>query len=219
RSDWKWERLVPHIQPLDGRLVLDVGCGNGYHLWCMHAAGAACVLGIEPSLHYLMQFHAAQRYIQAESVQCVPLSMENLPQHMHVFDTAFSMGVLYHRRDPHSHLCELRQALKDAGELVLETLVVDRQDDSSLIIKDRYANMRNVYELPSPARLQRWLRDAGFASSSVVSVAPTDIQEQRRTAWMTSYSLAEALDARCPDRTIEGYPRPVRAVLVCRPAK
>jgi len=25
RSDWKWERLLPHIQPLAGRRVLDVG--------------------------------------------------------------------------------------------------------------------------------------------------------------------------------------------------
>src|SRR5690606_8399987 len=28
RSDWKWERLLPHLSPLEGRSILDVGCGN-----------------------------------------------------------------------------------------------------------------------------------------------------------------------------------------------
>ena len=26
RSDWKWDRVLPHIEPLKNRLVLDVGC-------------------------------------------------------------------------------------------------------------------------------------------------------------------------------------------------
>ena len=29
RSDWKWERIKPHIRPLKDRSVLDIGCGNG----------------------------------------------------------------------------------------------------------------------------------------------------------------------------------------------
>ncbi len=48
RSDWKWDRLLPHIKPLAGRKVLDVGCGNGYHGWRMRGAGAEFVLGIDP---------------------------------------------------------------------------------------------------------------------------------------------------------------------------
>ncbi len=40
RSDWKWDRVLPHLSPLKGRLVLDVGCGGGYHMWRMLGEGA-----------------------------------------------------------------------------------------------------------------------------------------------------------------------------------
>ena len=31
RSDWKWDRVLPHLSDLTGRTILDVGCGSGYH--------------------------------------------------------------------------------------------------------------------------------------------------------------------------------------------
>ncbi|MDP3902413.1 MAG: DUF1698 domain-containing protein, partial [Methylococcaceae bacterium] len=48
RSDWKWNRLKDHISPLQQRMVLDVGCGNGYHCWRMLGAGARMVIGVDP---------------------------------------------------------------------------------------------------------------------------------------------------------------------------
>lgn len=219
RSDWKWDRLAASISPLGGRKVLDVGCGSGYHLWRMHKAGAALVLGIDPSLLYLMQFNAAQHFIQQTNVQFLPLSMETLPAQMHTFDTVFSMGVLYHRRDPLLHLTELRQALDDNGELVIETLVIPGDDDSSLLLDDRYANMRNIYELPTVNRLCRWLSSTGFHNLNIVSVAPTSRQEQRSTAWMPSHSLAQALDPENSELTIEGHPRPLRAIITAQSRK
>lgn len=50
RSDWKWERILPHIAPLADRLILDVGCGNGYHCWRMLGEGAKRVIGIDRSV-------------------------------------------------------------------------------------------------------------------------------------------------------------------------
>ena len=49
RSDWKWERVLPHLSDLSGRTILDVGCGSGYHMWRMIGAGAHLAVGIDPS--------------------------------------------------------------------------------------------------------------------------------------------------------------------------
>lgn len=216
RSDWKWDRIAPHLSNLDGRTVLDVGCGSGYHLWRMHKTGAACCLGIEPSLLYIKQFEAAQHFLQQATVQMLPLTLEALPPNMGVFDTVFSMGVLYHRRDPHEHLRQLSAALAPQGELVLETLVIPDESNTCLDIDGRYANMRNVYELPSVTRLCQWLSESGFENLDVVDVTHTSVEEQRSTQWMSSHSLAEALDPQERMKTIEGHPSPLRATVICR---
>lgn len=216
RSDWKWDRIVSHLSPLQDRLVLDVGCGSGYHLFRMREAGAAQVLGIDPSLLYLKQFEAIQHYAADERLHFLPLTMESLPADMQAFDTVFSMGVLYHRRDPMAHLRELRQALRPGGEMVLETLIRPGDDDSVLAIRERYANMRNIHELPSVRRLEQWVADAGFSRIRTVSVQETSLEEQRRSHWMQSHSLEQALRTENQSLTIEGYPRPVRAVLLAQ---
>jgi tRNA (mo5U34)-methyltransferase len=48
----------------------------------------------------------------------------------------------------------------------------------------------------------------------VVDVAPTSLEEQRATEWMQSQSLVDFLDPSDHSKTTEGYPAPLRAVLV-----
>jgi tRNA (mo5U34)-methyltransferase len=218
RSDWKWDRLAPHIASLQDRCVLDVGCGNGYHMWRMRAAGAKLVIGADPSLFFLMQFSTMKHYIGQEPVYLLPLKSEDLPvfpSQKKGFDTVFSMGVFYHRRSPMEHLLELKQCLRSGGELVLETLVVDGDENTMLIPEDRYAQMRNVWFLPSTAMLERMLRRAGFINVRTVDVCQTTVNEQRSTEWMEWDSLPDFLDPANPDLSIEGYQAPTRAIIVC----
>ncbi len=214
RSDLKWDRLAGAIEPLDGRLVLDVGCGSGYHCWRMLGAGADTVVGLDPMLLYVLQFVAVRRYLGDLGAWVLPLRLEDLPADSRAFGTVFSMGVLYHRRSPLDHLRALRGALAPGGQLVLETLVVDGGPNTVLLPAGRYARMGNVWFLPSVAALTGWLARLGFAGIEVVDVTATTVAEQRTTSWMPRESLAEALDPRDAGRTVEGYPAPVRAIVI-----
>lgn len=215
RSDWKWERIAPQLSPLEGRVVLDVGCGSGYHCWRMLGAGAKRVIGIDPGILFLMQFLAVREYLPSPPpADLLPLRMEELPAGLALFDTVFSLGVLYHRRSPLDHLLELKSALKPGGELVLETLVIEGGPMETLMPEDRYARMRNVWFIPSVAMLQRWLERTGFRNVRAVDVTPTTTNEQRSTDWMQFQSLPDFLDPQDPNLTIEGYPPPIRATLV-----
>ncbi len=214
RSDWKWERVLPHISPLAGRTVLDVGCGSGYHMWRMIGAGAHLVVGIDPMQLFLVQFEAVRKLLNDDRrAHMLPLGIEQLPV-LQAFDTVFSMGVLYHRRSPLDHLLQLKNQLVSGGELVLETLVIEGDVNQVLVPGERYAQMRNVFFIPSAEALKSWLEKSGFVDVRIVDFALTTTEEQRRTDWMTSESLAEFLDPDDPSKTVEGYPAPLRAVLV-----
>jgi len=216
RSDWKWDRLIDHIQPLEGRTVLDIGCGSGYHCWRMAGAGAELVIGIDPSPLFVVQHQALQHFITQHNTYVLPLGIEDLPPRIEAFDTVFSMGVLYHRRSPIDHLIELRDCLRPGGELVLETLVVEGPEGYSLLPDDRYAKMRNTWFIPSTATLEQWLGRCGFKDVKTVDINITSIEEQRSTSWMTFDSLIDYLDPNDPSRTVESYPAPMRAVITGR---
>ena len=217
RSDWKWQRLQGEIEPLHNRLVLDVGCGNGYHAWRMVGEGARVVIGIDPTQLFVHQFAAMRHFLGPDHpVLLLPLGIEDLPPNMQAFDTVFSMGVFYHRRSPFSHLQELKGSLRPGGELVLETLVIEGGEGQVLVPQSRYAKMRNVWFIPSPVTLSAWLTRAGFKQVKLLDVTPTSVEEQRATDWMKFESLKDFLDPDNPELTIEGYPAPRRAILTAK---
>lgn len=217
RSDWKWARLRDALGDLRGKTILDVGAGNGYHVWRMLEAGADFVLAVDPTLLFNMQHRAASQYLAglAERHALLPIRFEEIPTGP-TFDVAISMGVIYHRKDPRAHVARLKAHTAPGGRVVVETLVVGIEHSPWLAPARRYARMRNVWIVPTVETLQVWLAEAGFRDIQVVSVAPTTVEEQRTTDWMRFESLAEALEPGDPTRTIEGYPAPVRAIVMGR---
>ncbi len=216
RSNLKWARIQDRISPLEDRLVLDVGCGNGYYALRMLGAGARRVIGIDPSLRFVYQFAALKKLFGPLPAHVLPLGLEQLPEANQAFDTVFSMGVLYHRRSPFAHLARLKDCLKPGGELILETLVIAGEEGRVLVPEGRYAQMRNIWFIPSPDTLISWLRRAGFKAVRLLDVTATSTREQRATDWMRFHSLTDFLDPQNPQQTLEGHPAPVRAVVVAQ---
>jgi tRNA (mo5U34)-methyltransferase len=146
----------------------------------------------------------------------LPLKLEELPEGNEAFDTVFSMGVIYHRRDHMEHIAQLMHHLKPGGELILEGLVIEGGPGDMLKPEGRYAKMKNVHTIPSPGMMMQWLVDAGLSDIRLLDVSPTTVEEQRSTDWMHFESLADYLDQNDPSRTVEAHPAPIRAVISAR---
>jgi len=213
RSDLKWNRVSNRIAPLQDRAVLDVGCGNGYYALQMFESGARAVIGIDPTLLYVMQFLAVTIDRCGIPVHVLPLRLQELPDPRRAFDTTFSMGVLYHQRAPIDHLRQLKGTLRQGGQLVLETIFVPGEESYACTPETRYARMKNVWLLPTLAELSTWLLRTGYRDIEIIDESITTTDEQRSTPWMTFESLAEALDPEDPTRTVEGWPAPRRVVV------
>ena len=212
RSDLKWNRIQDHI-PVGVNHALDVGCGSGYHMWRLLEAGCQNVLGVDPSILFAIQFAALQRYAKDKRIEFWPIPLEALPASEH-FDLVLSMGVLYHRRSPIDHLTQLKDQMTSGGRLILETLVIEGDDNQVLVPDDRYARMRNCWFIPSVQALTRWLERCGFSQIECIDVNWTEPTEQRSTHWSSPQSLIDSLDPNDPRRTDEGHPAPLRATLV-----
>lgn len=216
RSDFKWERVRQHLD-LHKKRILDVGGGSGYHGFRMLGDGAKSVVVIDPSCLFYHQFMAIKHFMGVDlPVHYIPVPLESLPCQSELFDVVFSMGVLYHRASPFEHLEQLKGQLNKGGTLVLETLIVDGDDCTVLVPEDRYAQMNNVYFLPSVAALSKWLAKVGFSDVRCVDIDVTSTDEQRATSWMDYHSLADFLDPNDASKTVEGYPRPKRAVMIAK---
>ena len=216
RSDMKWHRLEQYITPLKGRKVLDVGAGNGYFTLRIALEEAILALGIEPFLLFNYQFKAIKSLISnCTNAHLLPIRLEQMAP-APIFDTVFSMGVLYHQKEHLLHLQQLKKMMTVAGELVLETLIVEGDKNHALVPQGRYAKMRNVHCLPSVEKLKSWLKEANFKKIKVVNICKTTIQEQRKTKWIgkDSASLEDFLNPLDDNLTIEDHPAPKRVIVI-----
>ena len=214
QSNMKWMRLESDIKSLKNKLILDIGCGNGYYGWRMLGKGAKYIVGLDPSLLFYSQYMAVKKYLPDSNIEIIPFGVEALPVNELYFDTVFSMGVIYHRREPTEHLRQLSRCLKSGGELVIESIVIDSDNLDVLIPEEPYAKMKNVWAIPSLKLLVKWINDAGFKNTRVIDTTKTTSKEQRVTKWMQFESLNDFLDQNDRDKTIEGYPAPVRSIVI-----
>ena len=213
QSNMKWERVLDLNIELKGKNILDVGSGNGYYGFRMLGKGAEFVVCLEPNVSHLTQFLVLNHFINSDRIKMVPRRIEEISFLDKCFDLVFSMGVLYHQRNPESHLNLLASHLKEGGQIILETLIAPDEYGQALIPKSSYANMSNVWFIHSRKGLEGLINKSGLKILKMGSPVKTMPEEQRATKWMPFRSLVDGLSQGL-DRTIEGLPSPDRVVLV-----
>ena len=214
-SEWqsqiKYNLLEPHFD-LEGKVVGDIGCNNGYYLFRMLSQKPEKLIGFDPSAIYYSQFQFLDHFIKSDIVYEL-LGVEHVEFYEHKFDTLFCLGVLYHRSDPVAMLKSLYKGLNKGGELILDTFMIDGEEEMCLTPRDRYSKIPNIYFVPTVNALKNWCLRAGFESVEVLEIMKTDLTEQRKTEWIDTQSLEDFLDPNDPEKTVEGYPAPRRVYI------
>ena len=209
RSNLKWQRFLELDIDLSEKTILDVGSGNGYYGFRMLGQGAESVICLEPNLSHLTQFIAINHFVKSKQIRMIPERIEELIVADKCFDLVFSMGVLYHLRDPEKHLKLLSSHLKEEGSIILETLIAPEKYGEALIPERNYANMPNVRFVHTKTGLEKLAKKVNLNIASTSSTCKTTTEEQRTTSWMPFKSLSDGLNVGT-DFTIEGLPRPER---------
>jgi len=208
QSQLKYNLLRPHFN-LKGKRVADIGCNNGYYLFRMQEDEPASLVGFDPSSLYKTQFDFINHFVKSD-IKYELLGVEHVPFYEEKFDTIFCLGVLYHRSDPVAMLKQLFKGLDTSGEVILDTFMIDGDDEMALCPQGAYSKIPNIYFVPTIPALKNWCLRAGFSDFEVLETSVTDATEQRKTAWIEGQSLEDFLDPHDNTKTVEGYPAPKR---------
>jgi len=214
-SEWqsqiKYNLLEPYFD-LKDKIVGDIGCNNGYYLFRMLTQKPKKLIGFDPSAMYYSQFQFIDHFIKSGIVYEL-LGVEHVEFYEHKFDTLFCLGVLYHRSDPVTMLKSLFKGLHKGGELILDTFMIDGEEEICLTPRDRYSKIPNIYFVPTVNALKNWCYRAGFETVEVLEIMKTEPTEQRKTEWIETQSLEDFLDPNDDTKTVEGYPAPKRVYI------
>ncbi|WP_246844463.1 tRNA 5-methoxyuridine(34)/uridine 5-oxyacetic acid(34) synthase CmoB [Hydrocoleum sp. CS-953] len=216
RSDWKWERILPHISSLKNRKVADIGCHNGYFMFRMAAQQPELVIGFEPYTKHFWNFQLIQNIVKQKMLAFELLGVEHIHYYPQFFDTIFCLGILYHHTDPIGLLRKMREALAPKGEIIIDCQGIPGDLPVALTPQKRYAQARGIWFLPTQSCLENWIARAGFSDINCFFAEPLSVEEQRRTTWANIDSLSEFLHPDDPSLTVEGYPAPWRYYAIAR---
>ncbi len=210
RSERKWNRLVPELPDLEGRIIADIGCNNGYYMFRMVPHRPGLVLGFEPYVQHYHTFHALNRLAGQSELALELLGIEHLEFFPDCFDVIFCLGILYHRPSPVQALRSLHAALRPGGTAIIESQAIPGDAPVALFPARTYAKVPGTWFVPTAACLENWLGRTGFTDIRCFCRHPMSSLEQRRTDWMPFESYQDFIDKQNPELTIEGYPAPWR---------
>ncbi len=213
RSCRKWDRVVPFLPDLKGKIVADIGASNGYYMFRMIPQQPQAVIGFEPYLQHYFTFLTLNSFAEQKNLHMELLGVEHLGHFADSFDVIFLMGILYHRISPLESLKKVKKSLKKGGTLIVESQAIPGKEAVALFPERRYAKAPGTYFIPTAPCLKNWMLRTGFIGVEIFCSHPMSSKEQRRTEWMQFESYTDFIDPDNPALTVEGYPAPIRIFL------
>lgn len=196
---------------LQDKVVLDVGCNNGYYMFDLALRGVKHIIGIDPIAIFFLQFYFIYKLARIPNCSFRLLGIQDISKLCAKYDLILCLGVLYHRKEPLQTLRQLKSVLQPNGIVLLETLIIQSDMPTCLCPYPTYAKMSNVFYIFSPQSLQNLALHAGFKTCELISYSYTDNSEQRTTDFIQNQSLGDFLSH---TQTTEGYPPACRGIFV-----
>ena len=210
RSERKWNRLLPELPSLEGKLVADIGCNNGYYMFRAAHHKPGFVLGFEPYVHHYYTFQTLNGFASLENLEVELFGVEHIHLFPECFDIIFLLGIIYHRPSPIDALRDIFSALKPGGSLLIESQAIPGNEPIALFPENTYAKVPGTWFVPTGACLHNWLKRTGFSNIKLFCTHPMSSKEQRQTDWMIFESYEDFIDKENAELTIEKYPAPWR---------
>lgn len=181
---------------LDGRSVLDIGCGSGgitLALAADHDAAHVTGIDVEKPVLAKARERAAARGL-SDRVEFVQVEPGPLPFPDGSFDVVFSKDAMIHIADKEALFADIMRVLKPGGWLIASDWLIAHDDEPSPEMK-HYIGLEGLsFGMASPERYRRALQQAGF----------TDIELRNRNPWYLEVARGElaALEGELYDKAV-----------------
>jgi phosphoethanolamine N-methyltransferase len=159
---------------LDGKSVLDIGCGAGgitLHLVEKHACGHATGLDVERPVIGAARARAARRGL-SDRVDFVHATPGPLPFADASFDVVFSKDALLHIPDKEALFLDIFRVLKPGGVFTASNWMISHDGEPSSDMKAYVEAEGLSFSMASPARYRRAMEQAGFQEVAVTDRNP-----------------------------------------------
>lgn len=180
--------VIKYLNPKNGDLILDVGCGIGYYSFELATKFGCKANGIDIDKEDIRLANQMDGKMHISNPMFIVGDTSKLPFHNQMFDKVILSEVIEHIRDDREVLEELNRILKCSGYLVLSTPHVEvmaeykGQKLKNSMVKG--GHVRNGY---SRKRLTELLETSGFSVVECAYVLKKSIKDMDGIGFIVSY--------------------------------
>lgn len=146
------KRLLPLLEPVENKTILDVGAGTGRLAGELAKNGArVTALDISPNM-------LAQLKKKSPKVETIVADAESLPFPDNSFDYVLAAFLIVHLKDPKQFFDEAYRVLKDGGRLVVSN--INQKEPPEIKTEKGMIKIESYYHRPE--RIREILSDLAF---------------------------------------------------------